>query len=81
MLVFYLASLDDDAEKDKFEYIYRKYYLFMLRTASSIIKNPSLAEDAVHETFVQLLNEIDTLRIDNEKALKSYLYITKLISS
>lgn len=75
MLVFYLASLDDDAEKDKFEYIYRKYYLFMLRTASSIIKNSSLAEDAVHETFVQLLNEINTLRIDNEKALKSYLYI------
>ena len=22
VLVFYLASLDDDAEKDKFEYIY-----------------------------------------------------------
>ena len=75
MLVFYLASLDSDTEKDKFEYIYRKYYLFMLRTASTIIKNSSLAEDAVHETFIQILKEIDDIRIENEKILKSYLYI------
>lgn len=75
MLVFYLASLDSDTEKDKFEYIYRKYYLFMLRTASTIIKNSSLAEDTVHETFIQILKEIDDIRIENEKILKSYLYI------
>ena len=75
MLVFYLAALDSDDNKNKFEMIYRKYYRFMLHTAAGIIKNPTLAEDAVHETFVQLLREIDTLRIDNERALKSYLYI------
>lgn len=65
MLVFYLAALDSDDDKNKFEYIYRKYYRFMLHTAAGIIKNPTLAEDAVHETFVQLLRGIDTLRIDN----------------
>ena len=65
MLVFYLAALDSDDNKNKFETIYRKYYRFMLHTAAGIIKNPTLAEDAVHETFVQLLREIDTLRIDN----------------
>ena len=55
MLVFYLAALDSDDNKNKFETIYRKYYRFMLHTAAGIIKNPTLAEDAVHETFVQLL--------------------------
>lgn len=75
MLVFYLAAIDNDESKNKFEYIYHKYYRFMLRTASSIIRDFSLAEDAVHETFVQLLKEIDSLRIDNEKSLQSYLYI------
>ena len=75
MLVFYLAAIDNDESKNKFEYIYHKYYRFMLRTASSIIRDSSLAEDAVHETFVQLLKEIDSLRIDNEKSLQSYLYI------
>ena len=29
----------------------------------------------MHETFVQLLKEIDSLRIDNKKSLQSYLYI------
>ena len=75
MLVFYLAAIDSDENKNKFEYIYHKYYRFMLRTASSIIRDSALAEDAVHETFVQLLKEIDSLRIDNEKSLQSYLYI------
>ena len=51
MLVFYLAAIDSDESKNKFEYIYRKYYRFMLRTASSIIRDSSLAEDAVHETL------------------------------
>ena len=75
MLVFYLAALDSDDDKNNFEYIYRKYYRSMLHTAAGIIKHPTLAEDAVHETFVQLLRGIDTLRIDNERALKSYLYM------
>lgn len=39
MLVFYLAALDSDDDKNKFEYIYRKYYRFMLHTAAGIIKN------------------------------------------
>ena len=43
MLVFYLAALDSDDDKNKFEYIYRKYYRFMLHTAAGIIKNSSLA--------------------------------------
>ena len=75
MLVFYLAVIDSDEGKDKFEYIYHKYYRFMLRTASSVIRDSSLAEDVVHETFVQILKENDSLRIDNEKSLQSYLYI------
>ena len=52
MLVFYLAALDSDDDKNNFEYIYRKYYRSMLHTAAGIIKHPTLAEDAVHETFV-----------------------------
>ena len=43
MLVFYLAALDSDDNKNKFETIYRKYYRFMLHTAAGIIKNPTLA--------------------------------------
>lgn len=75
MLFFYLAALETDEQKSKFEYIYCTYYKFMLKVASTVIKDKILAEDAVHETFIQILREIDLMRIENEKELKTYLYI------
>ena len=75
MLVFYLTALDTEAQKRKFESVYTTYYPMMLKTAVSILKDQTLAEDAVHETFLQILGEIDTLRIENPPQLKAYLYL------
>lgn len=75
MLIFYLAAIEMPDQKAKFEYVYRHYFDFMYKTAYSVTKTPDLTEDAVHETFLQIIEEIDLLRIDNEKELKSYLYI------
>lgn len=47
----------------------------MLKIATQIIRDPDLAEDAVHETFFQILDEIDYIRVDDKKQLKSYLGI------
>ena len=75
MLVFYLTALDTEAQKRKFESVYITYYPMMLKTAISILKDQTLAEDAAHETFLQILGEIDTLRIENPHQLKAYLYL------
>ena len=75
MLLLYLATIEDLEQKNKFEYIYRNYFQFMCQTAYAVIRTPDLAEEAVHETFLQILKEIDTLRIDSKSELKSYLYI------
>lgn len=75
MLVFYLTALETEAQKRKFESVYTTYYPMMLKTAISILKDQTLAEDAVHETFLQILGEIDTLRIENPHQLKAYLYL------
>lgn len=75
MLTFYLAVIEIPEQKDKFEYVYKHYFDFMYKTAYSITRVPDLAEDAVHETFLQIIEEIDFLRVNNEKELKSYLYI------
>ncbi len=75
MLTFYLAALETEAQKRTFESLYTTYYPMMLKTAMSILKDQALAEDAVHETFLQILREIDTLRIDNPYRLKAYLYL------
>ena len=75
MLWMYMAMLETAEQKDKIAYIYENYAGMMYHVAIGVVGEHYLAEDAVHETFVQLLREIDTLRIDNERALKSYLYI------
>lgn len=75
MLQFYLAALETDEQKMKLELIYSSYYQMMLKVATQIIRDPDLAEDAVHETFLQILNEIDHIRIDDKKQLKSYLFL------
>lgn len=75
MLLFYLTFIEDSAQKQKFETIYQTYRGMMYRVSLSVTKDKDLAEDAVHEAFVQIINEIDTIRTDNEKELSTYLYI------
>lgn len=75
MLAFYLAAISTSDQKGKFEYIYERYSGYMYKIACMVTVDPHLAEDAVHETFLQIIDEIDDLRIENEKELQSYLYI------
>lgn len=75
MLAVYLAALETDAQAAKFEYIYKRYFSFMWKTAFSITHDSNYAEDAVHEVFLQIIKEIDSLRLENETELKSYLFL------
>ena len=75
MLFIYLAMIDDDTQRSKFEYIYHTYYGMMYKVAYELTKDQRLAEDAVHETMVNIIEDIDTIRMDNPKELKSYLYL------
>ena len=75
MLYIYLAMMDDDMQRSKFEFIYHTYYGMMYKIAYELIQDPRLAEDAVHETMVAIIEDIDTIRMDNSKELKSYLYL------
>lgn len=75
MLFIYLSMMDDDVQRSKFEYIYHTYYGMMYKIACEFTKDPLLAEDAVHESMLTIIENIDTIRIDNSKELKSYLYL------
>ena len=63
MLFIYLAMIDDDTQRSKFEYIYHTYYGMMYKVAYELTKDQRLAEDAVHETMVNIIEDIDTIRI------------------
>ena len=73
MLAFYVAMLDTEEQKDKFTEIYTTYYGMMYQVARAITHDDKLAEDALHETYLELIKEIDFLRTGNAKQLAYYL--------
>lgn len=58
MLPIYLAMLDGDDEKSKFESLYLTYRKLMFHVANGILNDEGLAEDAVHhEKFTHIFFE------------------------
>jgi RNA polymerase sigma factor, sigma-70 family len=51
----------DEAEKNKFEYIYEKYKKLMLYKAHEILHDYSLAEDAVSEAFIRIYKNLEKI--------------------
>lgn len=62
MLAFYVAILDTEEQKDKFTEIYTTYYGMMYQVARAITHDDKLAEDALHETCLELIEKIDSIR-------------------
>lgn len=75
MIGYYLALVENESQKDKFEKLYYKYKGMMYKVAFDVTKSRDLAEDVVHEAFLQIIDELDNIRIDNPKELKAYLCI------
>ena len=73
MLAFYVSMLDTEEQKDKFAEIYTTYYGMMYQVARSITRDDKRAEDALHETCLALIEDIDSIRTDNAKQLAFYL--------
>jgi len=56
MLMFYLTAFESDADKQTFEEIYVKYKDAAFRAALKIKNNRAMAEDALHNGFLRLIN-------------------------
>ena len=62
MLSFFLAVLESEADKHKLTEIYERYHDQIEKTAMRILKNQQYAEDAVQNTFVQIIRHFDRVR-------------------
>ena len=51
-------DLWNGAEENKFEQLYLAYRQVMFYAANSILKDPAMAEDAVHQAFIRILNHM-----------------------
>ena len=75
MLALYISLLDTEEPISKFEHIYTKYRGLMFYTAKGVLQDSYLAEDAVHETFLDIIRIIDSIRANNEKELSQFLRV------
>ncbi len=58
MLQYYLSMVNSEEERSLVEKLYNDYRQLMHKTAYSILHNPELAEDSVHEAFLRVIGNI-----------------------
>lgn len=59
--MIYLQMIESDADKSKFEQIYLQYRGLMFTVANRILTNEQDAEDAVHQAFVRIAENIEKI--------------------
>lgn len=81
MLAYYLALIDDEASRTLFEQIYQLHVHTMIHVAQKILQDQMLAEDAVHDAFLRILNHLDKIpEADSKKTRSFVVLIVKNIS-
>lgn len=57
-MIFYLSIIETPEEKSKLEQIYLEYRGLMFHVANSILHNEQDAEDAIHQAFIKIAENI-----------------------
>ncbi|MBQ5398564.1 MAG: sigma-70 family RNA polymerase sigma factor [Ruminococcus sp.] len=74
MLAFYLA-LADKNDKSLIEQIYIRYKNLMFTQAFEILGDAALAEDAVHDAFMRIIQNTDKLESPDSPRTRGYVVI------
>lgn len=73
MLALCLSMIDGETEKLTFEHIYQKYADDIFKRTYKLLKNQQDAEDAMQETWVKVMENIEILRGKNDRIVKAYI--------
>ncbi len=80
-MLIYLSLLDKEEEISKFELIYNTYKNTMYYIAHNILNDSYLSEDAVHEAFLRIINNLEKIEeVDSKKTKGLVVIIVKNIS-
>lgn len=71
----YLAMIDSPDDQSKFERVYHKYRYLMLHIAKQILQNHHDAEDAVHQAFISIIENIEKISDVECPKTRSYIVI------
>lgn len=75
MLQLYLSMIIDEPSKSKFEQLYQQYSHTMLWIALSILHDQPLAEDAVHDAFLVILNHLENISLENCNKTRAFIVL------
>ena len=75
MLMLYLEMLKDEEDKSKFEFLYVKYKNLMWYIANKILHDDDLSEDAVHNSFLKVINHLDNIEDISCHKTKGFMVI------
>lgn len=78
-MLIYLQMIDTPEERSKFEQIYLEYKGLMFHVAYDILHNEQDAEDAVHQAFVKVAENIK--KIGEPMCPKTHGYIVTIVES
>lgn len=73
MLVFFLAALESDEDRKLFIFIYEHYHTRMEQAAIRILGQQSDAEDAVQNSFVQVIRHFEKIHTISREELPFWL--------
>lgn len=77
VMLIYLALIDTDSDKEKFEIIYTEYKDLMFYVASKILGDTRDSEDIVHDAFVKIAEIIE--KIDTAKCPKTRNLVVTIV--
>lgn len=78
-MLVYLAVIDEPAQKTEFETVYHQYRGLMYYVAYRILNNASDAEDAVHDAFIKIAENMK--KISDPVCPKTQSYVVTIVEN
>ena len=78
-MLIYLMMIDSEKEQSKFEIIYKTYQRAMFYIAYKILHNEQDAEDAVHQAFIKIVENIN--KIEEAVCPKTKGYVVTIVEN
>lgn len=78
MLTFYLSMLDTEEDRSKFTRLYHRYAKLMKYVAMQKLQDEQLAEDAVHNAFLNIIRSFCTIEdVECHKTKRLLVIVTE----
>ena len=74
-MLVYLQMIESEEDRSKFETIYVRYRDLMFSAAARLLKDPYDAEDAVHQAFVSIINNLGKIKSTDGAETRSFVVV------